>query len=204
VLWLEALAVARAAGRSVVDDVLRFAKHFMPDAEVRDVNSSLANLDAQWELEIFAEQYTALRRTRPPGADRTRRMTTLMLSPRRLAKTRKWTKREVVEAWASGDDGKRLFVLGLMSADARLVLPEILIEGVRASRSAFEQYEALNAIFSNSPLPAKQAKLIHEVIRAERTGIPRPDGAPARIDQGTDRWELAEVIVPQRKAPKRT
>ena len=89
--WLRAMAHARRAGRGAVDEIWPCGIELLHRAgrseEAKALNAEVEQIDIRWELESFSEQYEALRRTMPTGAERTRRMTALLLVVHRLAQT---------------------------------------------------------------------------------------------------------------------
>jgi hypothetical protein len=146
-LWLEALRCARLAGHAVVDAVLASGPQIVDAARGAGrwaaVESGLAALERRWELEAFAEQYDSLRSAFGSGRQRTLRMTSLMLVPRRLATSLGWQADEVRAAGATGAPAKRVFVLGLMQSNQNLLDADLVVDCVAHSNSAFEQFLAL-------------------------------------------------------------
>jgi len=196
--WLRALASARPAGRGAVNEVLQVGPVVLGRCgrqnDVLTLKHDLAELDARWELEGFAEQYAALRSTLSPGIDHTRRMAALLLVPRRLADTRKWTLDELHAAWNSGDDGKRLFVLALIQEKPVLAAVDILVDGIRASRSAFEQYNALSAALG-AKLKRREAALVRRAVESEVKGEPREDGVVVNLRNDSMRMAVARKLL---------
>lgn len=194
VSWLAALVSARPAGRGAVDEVLSLGAEVLAANGRGDdhaaLTEELAALDKRWELESFAEEYETLRRTLHSGTDRTRRMTGLIVVARRLAQTQPWTSDELRAAWRSGDEGKRLFALVVGGAGAA----DILVEGIRASRSAFEQYHALQ-IALDADLSGLAADAVKAAVVAEVRGDPRPDGSRADLADDGERMALAKRLL---------
>lgn len=196
--WLRAMAEARRAGRGAIDEIRPLGIEVLGRAgrleEAKNLDAAIDRIDARWELEGFAGQYEALRRALPPGNERTRRMTALLLVPRRLARTHHWRREDVRAAWASEEDGKRLFALGLMQADPDLADRSVLVDGIRGSRSAFEQYNALLAA-AGAKLEREEAREVKAAVEAELRGEPRPDGVDADINTETSRYVLAQRVL---------
>jgi len=146
-LWLEALRCARLAGHAVVDAVLASGPRIVDAAlgagRWAMVQDGLSAIERRWELEAFAEQYDSLRSAFGSGRQRTLRMTSLLLVPRRLATTLGWQGDEVRAASATGTPAKRAFVLGLMQGDPGLLDADLVIDCIARSNSAFEQWLAL-------------------------------------------------------------
>jgi hypothetical protein len=122
-------------------------------------------------------------------------MTALLFIPSRSAARRTWSKAEVVEAWESGDDGKRLFALALISGNPSLAVAEVLVQGIRSSHSAFEQYHALRAAnAARSSLNPATRQQVDAAVKAEEQGLPRDDGMGPLPDK-SDRMALARLYV---------
>ena len=196
--WLRAMANARRAGRGAVDELWPCGIELLHRAgrseEAKALNAEVEQIDIRWELESFSEQYEALRRTMPTGAERTRRMTALLLVAHRLAQTHSWSPADIHTAWASNEDGKRLFALGLMQGDPQLANVEVLVDGIRASRSAFEQYHALRAA-EVAVLRGEDAKAVRSAVQAELRGELRADGIDTRIGTDSDRFRTAQRVL---------
>jgi hypothetical protein len=196
--WLQAMAEARRAGRAAIDRIRPLGIELLNRAgrteDAKKLNADIEAIEMRWELESFSEQYEGLRKTMSPSGDRTRQMTVLLYVPRRLAGAHPWTLDDIRRIWASGEDGKRLFALGLIQGDSCLAVAEVLADAIRGSRSAFEQYAAL--------LAAREAKLDGDALRtvlnavdAEIRGVPRPDGVDSGLTQGTGRTQLAKQLL---------
>ena len=121
-------------------------------------------------------------------------MSSLLFVPRRLARTRRWTHDDITTAWHSGDDGSRLFALGLIQADPALAMSDVLVDGIRRSRSALEQHEALSAALG-CDLSGADADAVRSAVESELRGVPRPDGIDAQITGDGSRLSLAERLV---------
>lgn len=196
--WLRAMANARRAGRGAVDEIWPWGIDLLNRAgrseEAKALNAEVERIDIRWELESFSEQYEALRRTMPTGAERTRRMTALLLVAHRLAQTHSWSPADIHAAWASNEDGKRLFALGLMQADRNLANVEVLVDGIRGSRSAFEQYHALRAA-EVAVLRGEDAEAVRRAVQAELRGDLRADGSDSHIGTDSDRFRTAQRVL---------
>jgi len=70
----------------------------------------------------------------------------------------------------------------------------VLVDGIRASRSAFEQYNALLAA-AEAELEGEEAKAVRAAVEAEIRGDPRPDGIRTGIKAGTDRMALVQRFL---------
>jgi hypothetical protein len=196
--WLRAMAEARRAGRGVVDEHLPVGIEVLNRAgrseEAKELNSQIEAVDIRWKIESFSEQYEALRKSMLPGSDRTRRLTSLMLVPRRLAQTHQWMRDDVRAGWGANEDGKRLFTLGLMQTNPSLADAQILVDGIRESRSAFEQHNALLAA-AQANLAGEEEKAVRAAVEAEVRGDPRPDGTKYGIPADSERMALAQRLL---------
>jgi len=199
--WMEAMIVARRAGRGEVKRVLDLGFDLMAPSKgggifrAADLKRRVEDTDAAWELELFIGEYAALRTTMAAGRDRTRLLTNLMVVPRHLAQTRSFTEDEVRLAWDRGEDGSRLFALGLMRGNPDLGLHDILAKAIRTSRSAFEQYHALAAVDQVTSAAAPASELVLRAIKDEIDGVSRTDGSQAWLKSDSDRRRLASQIL---------
>lgn len=196
--WIRAVANARRAGRGAVDELWPIGIAVLNRAgrseDGEALKSRIDAVDLRWELESFSEQYETLRRTMPGGADRTGRLEVLLLIPRRLATTHQWSRDDVRASWESGEDGKRLFALGLIEGDASLADVGVLVEGIRAPRSAFEQYHALMAALA-AKMAGGDCKEVRTALESEVRGEPRADGTDPGIKAGSDRMVVVQKLL---------
>ena len=195
--WMEALIAARRAGRGAValrlpSGIELLQKAGRP-AEALALEHRIVDIDAAWQLELFIGEYASLRTSVAAGGERTRIFENLLLVPMHLARMRTWSKAEVRAAWDRGEDGSRLFAVGLMRGDPALVVSDLLAEGIRASRSAFEQGQALQAV-ADAQAKVGVAETVLRAISDEMSGLPRPGGSRAWLD-GPNRYRLAKQIL---------
>lgn len=196
--WLRALHSARAVGRDEVVKLEALGSEILDaagrSADFAEMKARLVELDVRWEIERFAEQYATLRRVLRPGAERTEKMTSLLLAARVSSQAGSWRREDLERVWASGDEGRRLLALSVIQGAPQLAVPEILVEGIRGSRSAFEQYHALQAALA-CDLTGEAARVVHEAVVDELAGVRRSDGSPARVGRRTDRARLATRLL---------
>ncbi len=143
-IWFEALRQARFAGHVSLSEVLADGPdtfHSSPGPQWEIVEEELIGLDRRWEIESFSEQFDTLRSAFGSGFQRTTRMTSLMLVPRR--QSAHWRPEELRRAVQDGQPAQRVFALGLMRGNPALVDPALVIAAISQSHSAFEQYQAL-------------------------------------------------------------
>lgn len=90
-----------------------------------------------------ARRYEDLRRQLPRGQGRTAQMQELVDAARSTARQLSLTVEQVRELFRDGHEGKRIYALALMQGSAHLADPQIILDTIGQSRSAFEQYQAL-------------------------------------------------------------
>jgi hypothetical protein len=194
--WMESMIFACRAGRGEVERLVPVGIQLLRNAgrgeEAAVLERRITDVDAAWQLELFVDEYASLRKSMASGDERTRILDRLMLAPIQLAKTRPWTRAEVRSAWERGEDGSRLFALGLMTGNPVLVIAELLVEGIRRSRSAFEQYYALRAL-EVSELHGGPTDALVRAVKDEVVGLPR----------GSSRLRLAQRIMEKTKTSHR-
>ena len=152
-VWLRSILAARFAGRRVIKQVLERGKEILSKALGNDawaaIVTGLDSIESSWDIDGFAEHYQALRTSIAPSDQRTRHMSTLMSVPRKLATTSLWSREKVSELWATGQEGKRLFALGLMQGDSNLIEVTLVADAIEHSRTAFEQFNALKLVWDD-------------------------------------------------------
>jgi hypothetical protein len=79
-----------------------------------------------------------------------------------------------------------------MRGNPVLVIPDLLVEAIRTSRSAFEQYAALAV--ADAQANVSVADTVLRAISDEMSGLPRADGSRAWLD-GANRRVLAGRIL---------
>jgi hypothetical protein len=172
--WVEQYvedAVSRAASRDAPLDVAKIA------AKARLPPSSIAKV------------YEQLRNAMPPGRARTLEMTRLMARSRRAAKDSPLTAADAATRFFAGSEGERIEVLGIMQGNADLRDLDVALEGVRASRSAFEQYQAIRLAQQMVPnLDPDQRAELASTLEQHR-------GEGTWIVPGTDRWYLSGQVL---------
>jgi hypothetical protein len=156
------------------------------DTLVRFGQRSLAESNAI--LSSFANQYEEIRRVMPSGPDRTRRLDRLVGRIQSLAG-------EIEEAdaprkiFSLGLEGFRIVGLALASRSTNTENISIAMDGIRNSRSAFEQYQALLlAEFLLSRLGENARAELADAVSSQLGNS---------INQQTDvsRWHVAQEIM---------
>jgi hypothetical protein len=133
-----------------------------------------------------AVRYEELRRTMPVGPERTAQLERIIQQGRSQA--RDFTPEQVRELFKTGEDGLRVYALGVMQGGDHLADPESIVDAIERSRSAFEQYHALVAAKQLPPDLGEAER--HQLVTAVR----RQRGEGGRIKPGSKRWALSEEL----------
>ncbi|MCU0633881.1 MAG: CHAT domain-containing protein [Gemmatimonadaceae bacterium] len=114
--------------------------------------------------------YEKLRREAPANDARTAALQQLLARIRRLAQRGRFELEEVRSMWASDHPGRRIAALGAMTERRELRDFDIVLNGIGASRSAFEQFEALSIATKMVPtLSEAQRVQLRDVIAVQRS-----------------------------------
>jgi hypothetical protein len=216
--WMEALIGALRVGRALVEDTVAIMLERWQRTDRWDdcvaLTISLHGVDFTWQREFFSDEYLAVRTAFEPGPTRTLVLDRLMLAPIRLGANlsanddEDLRKEKVRETWERDSDVDRLFALGIMIGNENLALADLIVEGIRNSRSAFEQYYALraayNAVTPPGAVPRSWMRLtgpekvaIVQAINDELAQLPRADGGPAWLQARGNRGKIAKRILAQ-------
>jgi tetratricopeptide (TPR) repeat protein len=216
--WMEALIAALRVGRALVEDTVAIMLERWKRADRWDecvaLTKSLHGVDFTWQREFFSDEYLAVRTAFEPGPTRTLVLDRLMLAPIALGGNllvnddEDLRKEKVRETWERDSDGDRLFALGIMIGNMNLALADLIVDGIRNSRSAFEQYYALraayNAVTPPGAVPMSWMRLtgpekaaIVQAINDELAQLPRADGSPAWLQARGNRGRIAKRILAQ-------
>jgi len=129
----------------------------------RELGPSVNPLGKQTDevLDVFARHYEVIRSESGSGPERTFRMGSLMAEVRAFAESTVITPPIVKERYAQGRDGDRVVALTLLEASPMPQCLDQIIDGVRNSHSAFEQFQALRAAEESLPRlgPADRTRL---------------------------------------------
>lgn len=90
-----------------------------------------------------AERYVELRESGAPSSARTAAMEAVVANARQMARTMGFTADDVRRLFRDGDDGQRISALAFMQGRPDAVDMDTVVEAIEASRSAFEQFQAL-------------------------------------------------------------
>jgi hypothetical protein len=166
------------------------------EAEQADGNTERAEGLRDEAIQILAEagglprRYESTRRLMPPGKPRTLEMEAVMAAARRDAAAGNWTVNEVRQRFDTGQDGDRIYSLGLMQGDiAQLADLDRVLDAVSHSRSAFEQAHALRTAYMM--LDALSPTQHEQLVRAVEVQL----GPTGWIRAGSQRYILANQIL---------
>ena len=135
----------------------------------------------------IASEYRTVRDAMPAGWERTMKLERIVADARQLGAEQAFEPDEVLRWLREGSEEERITALAMMQAKPELRNFDAMIEAIKDSRSAFEQYHAmLLAEEMLDELDARQRQRLGEAIRGERGLRFRRDG---------DRWALSERIL---------
>jgi hypothetical protein len=215
-VWMAALIAAIRGGRALAEEIIEIMLLRWMDAKRSNDGADLAiwlhDTDFTWQCEFFTDEYAALRAMFEPGEMRTRILDRLMQGPIALGgnlvlnDNEDLRRTKIRKTWERGTDGDRLFSLGVMAGHIRLIMADLLVDAIRNSRSAFEQYYGLRAaleavdppglvVKSWLPLKADGKTAIVRAINDELAGVPRADGSPSFLGSNHGHRALAERIL---------
>ncbi|HET8955686.1 MAG TPA: hypothetical protein VFN18_08520 [Solirubrobacterales bacterium] len=163
----------------------------------RELRGSIVMVGSLEEtLDDYGRKYEELRSSLPPGADRTFRMGSLMAEIRALAGHMAVTPRLVKERFYSGREGNRVVALTLLEAVPLWQCLDVVIDGIRNSRSAFEQFQALRAAEEILPeLGSADRRRLADCLKAEL------EDASKGIDEDPSRLHPIELMLAELEAP---
>jgi hypothetical protein len=137
------LALASRAERAGDQETAQAARKVLADSvsgvataaagEAKDIDQTLRNL---------ASRYEELRATMPPGPPRTAELDSVVREAKDLARQTHLNP-EDVRMFQIGTEGRRVIALGLMEGDVDLADFDSVIDAIKNSLSAFEQYHGL-------------------------------------------------------------
>ncbi len=133
--------------------------------------------------------YERLRSTTPAGPERTSKFESLVREARGLAERRNFDATDVARMWQSGEDGPRIVALTVMKEVPATRNAGYLVDAIGASRSAFEQHEALElAIDVVAGLAEAEAAALQQALEDQI-------GGSGYIKPDTNRWPLAQRLL---------
>jgi hypothetical protein len=133
-----------------------------------------------------ASAYERVRSTMPAGHERTRELTTIFIEARLKQPEEPEEASQLRELFSRGGEGERMYALGRMLANPSVRDLDVVLGGIRNSRSAFEQYYLLE--LAEEMLPSLQED------EREKLATTLDDEEKRYLKPGTDRWEVAKRI----------
>lgn len=144
----------------------------------------------RWENPRAVYQvYEELRRDVPSSDARTAALETLVERIRKLARRGRFDADEVQAMWNSDLEGQRIAALAAMEGRPELQDPDIVLDGIAGSRTAFEQFHAL--LLAREMLPRMDVGLRRRL----QAAIVGARGQEGTIHEGTDRAILAAALL---------
>ncbi len=104
---------------------------------------------------------------------------------------------DVVDLFLTGNEGARVVALGLVEAEPTADFFELVLDGISASRSAFEQFHALTAAIMLPALSRQQREALADALEAERADV---RGLQPQAD--ASRWQLMNELQRQLVPPQ--
>jgi hypothetical protein len=145
----------------------------------------------EW-LTYYAREYEQLRRTMPRGSERTFAMNTVVARIRAVAGQQGFVPEDVRNQWNKGSDGHRVVALALLSVSPYPECLDLILEGIKKSRSAFEQYHALRVAELVVPsLTSEQKPQLRDAIEDQQSG----GESKYLIPENRDRYQLSNKIL---------
>ena len=173
------------------DWVSQYVQNAALEAARKDQDLDVAKIAARASLPVasVADAYEQVRASSDPGPGRTREMERLVARARHEADELDLDQEEARKLFFEGGEGERVRALGLMQGDKSIRDFDVALEGVRDSKSAFEQYHALR--LGRQMIPELDHRQRQELVSAiEEQRVPG-----AHIQPGSDRWYLSGQVL---------
>ena len=122
----------------------------------------------------------------PAGDERTRELTAIFIEARLHQPEEPEEPSQLKELFYRGSEGERMYALGRMHANPSVRDLDVVLDGIRGSRSAFEQYYLLELAEEMVPSLGED-----ELEKLART---LDDEEKRYLHPGTDRWGVAKRI----------
>lgn len=146
---------------------------------------------ARKQLKELARVYEEMRRDMAPGTGRTVKLTSIVAQAKALAQQAGYGSMEVSDLFAGDSEGDRIVSLAIVQALPDLNFFNLVLQSISSSRSAFEQYQALQAVERLlTLLNPDQKQELTVVLEDQRSG-----GPGKFITEGSDRWLLSTRIL---------
>jgi hypothetical protein len=143
---------------------------------------------ARNELNRLAKSYESARRSMRPSDERTIEMNKLIVQMQRFGSAAGLTALELKNAFRQNSDGYRIVVLALLREKPDSQCLDVILEGIKTSHSAFEQFHSLRAAEAVVPsLSVRDSSILAEAIMSQMNQkITTSDAS---------RWELAQILL---------
>jgi hypothetical protein len=162
----------------------------------KELENQLASLSpksqqARMQVETLSQLYESMREKMPSSPERTFKMSTIVAQARSIANEANYTTADLANLFREGSDGTRIVVLGVLQQKPDPSLFSLVLEGIGKSRSAFEQYQALQVAGHMLPtLNTEQKRQLVETIMDQRSG-----GPGKYITPDSDRWRVSDRLL---------
>jgi len=175
----------------IKEDQQAIVKEIRLEAEKELAAHSPESEDVHSRFKRLAHEYEDIRKTMRSGQQRTLKMEALVAQIRALASRADFSIDEIKHLFNTKRAGFRIIALGAIQGMPRPESLDLILEAIKASMSAFEQYHALrtaNATVSLLSKPQKQR--LRETLKLQMTEAPGK-----RITPDSDRGRLCGQIL---------
>ena len=130
-----------------------------------------------------ADSYEAIRRSMAKSDARTAALEAQMEQARAAARTGEFDGEEIEDLFRTGTEGERIYALAVLLEHPDLASSNLVLDGVRDSRSRFEQYYSLVLADLVEPrLAPEQKRTLQKVLRDQTdSGLVPADGDRGRV-----------------------
>ena len=153
------------------------------------------------EAKKLAREYEELRKRMASGSKRTLEMETIVAQARFLGKQADYLTYDVKAMLSEGTDGERVIALGLLQTQIQTQKIsksefdeafDLVLQAIRHSKSAFEQYHALRVAYLMTP--CLSSPLEKEDSQKAQLYVTLQDQYSQHIKEGTDRRYIGDKI----------
>ena len=151
------------------------------------------------EAKKLAREYEELRKRMASGSKRTLEMETIVAQARFLGKQADYFTYDVKAMLSEGTDGERVIALGLLQTQIQKISKsefdeafDLVLQAIRHSKSAFEQYHALRVAYLM--MPCLSSPFEKEDSQKDQLYVTLEDQYSQHIREGTDRRYIADKI----------
>jgi hypothetical protein len=144
------------------------------------------------ELDRLAREYERVRSEMAPSRERTFEMATVLARMRAAARAANLDAAGVQALASSTRDGDRLAAIAALQERPEPSAIRWLLDAVERSRSAFEQYQALRALWGSMPVMSAATR---NEVRARLVALRSSDGRGFLTPENADRYALSGQII---------